>query len=85
MQQTICQIRGYIGTLITLGSLWAVQCADWVLGHFILSSTLLHHFQGMQRFPACEGLQDRGCLCLALLTAGTEDNKVGRETDEQEG
>ena len=30
----------------------------------------------MQRFPACEGLQDRGCLCLALVTAGTEDNKV---------
>ena len=30
----------------------------------------------MQRFPACEGLQDRGCLCLALLTAGTEDNKA---------
>lgn len=34
---------------------------------------------GMQRFPACEGLQDRGCLCLALLTAGTEDNKVSAD------
>ena len=34
---------------------------------------------GMQRFPACEGLQERGCLCLALLTAGTEDNKAGCE------
>lgn len=33
----------------------------------------------MQRFPACEGLQERGCLCLALLTAGTEDNKAGCE------
>ncbi|CAE7346828.1 aarA [Symbiodinium sp. CCMP2592] len=32
---------------------------------------------GMQRFPACEGLQERGCCCLALLTTGgADDNKV---------
>lgn len=32
---------------------------------------------GMQRFPACEGLQEGGCCCLALLTTGgADDNKV---------
>lgn len=62
-----------------------MQRSNLVLELFMLSSILLHHPQGMQRFPACEGLQDRGCLCLALLTAGTEDNKVGREADEREG
>ncbi|CAK9113815.1 unnamed protein product [Durusdinium trenchii] len=31
---------------------------------------------GMRRFPACEGLVEKGCLCVVLLTSGTEDNKA---------
>ncbi|CAK9024761.1 Hypothetical protein (Fragment) [Durusdinium trenchii] len=34
---------------------------------------------GMRRFPACEGLVEKGCLCVVLLTSGTEDNKVSAD------
>eukprot|EP00434_Breviolum_minutum_P018562 symbB.v1.2.016372.t1/scaffold1243.1/size129491/14 len=61
------------------GQLQAAPAQEDLVTSISRSGGVLAILDGMQRFPACEGLQERGCLCLALLTAGTEDNKVSAD------
>ncbi|CAJ1386676.1 unnamed protein product [Effrenium voratum] len=71
--------RGVLGleaqSLVGSSSLAATQTQDLVTS-VSRSGGVMAILDGMQRFGACEGLQERGCVCLALLTAGSEDNQV---------